>query len=104
MSLVTLLPQTGSISVGPSFNVGTLTSKLNLQFTPQANLGFSGNVVIETSTAPNPGANDWFTIATVACSAHTTTVSFNLYISNNPWIRARLASATIGKVSVYMAF
>ena len=102
MSSVILLPQTTTTATGSSFYVGSAT-QANLQFTPQQNLGFTGTVLLESSTAPNPGATDWFTIATLVFSAHTTTVDFNLYLSNNPWVRARVSAASLGAVSIYMA-
>lgn len=105
MSNTTLLPQTGSATTGSSLNIGTNVSTLNLQFSPQASIGYSGTVIIEASTAPSPGANDWFTIATVAFTAHTTVLDFNLYFTNNPWIRARMPSnGTLGAMAVYAAY
>lgn len=103
MSNVILMPQTGSIATGASFFVGTSASGATLQFTPQQNVGFSGTVLIESSTAPNPGANDWFTAITLVFSAHTTSAVINAFLSNNPWLRARVTAASIGAISVYMA-
>lgn len=105
MAQVTLLPQTGSVNTGTSVKIGTIVDKVNIQFTPQANLGFSGTVLIEGSTAPSPGNDDWFTLVTVALTNHTSVVNFNLFLSNNPWVRARTpAAGTLGSVSVYMAY
>lgn len=105
MANTTLLPQTGSASTGTGLNIGTHVTTLNLQFSPQSNVGYSGTVLIEGSVAPSPGANDWFLISTIAFTAHTTILDFNLYFTNNPWIRARMpANGTLGALSVYAAY
>jgi hypothetical protein len=105
MAQLTLLPNTGSVATGTGYFISTAVTQANLEFAPQANTGFSGTVYIDSSTAPNPGANDWFTIATLVFSAQTTTVDINLYLSTNPWIRARIAVApSIGSISVYLAY
>lgn len=103
MANVILLPQTGTVNKGAGFLIGTAVSEINLQFSPQVNLGFTGIVIIESSTVPSPGDFDWFPIATLVFSAHTTILDINLFISNNPWIRARTLAPTLGSVSVYMA-
>jgi hypothetical protein len=105
MANLTLMAQNGLATVGTGFNIGTAVTTVNLQFTPQASAGFSGQVVIDGSAAPSPGASDWFPIATLNFTAHTTLLDFNLYFTNNPWIRARLpANATLGAVSIYLAY
>jgi len=100
---VILLPQTGSANKGTPVFIGNGVDEINLQFTPQVNLGFTGTVLIESSTAPNPSDFDWFSIATLVFSGHASTVDINLYISNNPWIRGRTADTVFGSISVYMA-
>ncbi len=111
MAQVVLMPNTSSASVGAGTFVTTLTTQVNLQFVPQAGLGFSGTVLIQSSTAPNPASTDWFTIATLVFSAHTTTVDINLYLSDNPWLRANIPTGTpsqpnpsVGSISVYAGY
>jgi hypothetical protein len=104
MAQTTLMPNTASVTTGTGVFVSTNTSIINLEFVPQSGVGFSGTVLIESSTSPNPTSNDWFTIATLVFSAHTTIADINLYLSNNPWIRARISAATIGSISVYLAY
>jgi len=104
MAQFTLMPATGVATVGSSVNISTRTTQVSLQFTPQPALGFSGVVVIDSSSAPNPGISDWFPVATLTFSSHTSSVAINLYVSNNPWLRARIVDPTIGSMSVYMAF
>ncbi len=98
MAQVILMPNKAVITVGAGHFVSTQTKQANLQFVPQSGLGFSGTVLIQSSTAPNPGANDWFTIATLVFSAQTTTVDINLYLSDNPWLRANISAAAIGSI------
>ena len=104
MAQATLLPNTGSVSTGSQVFVTTNTTQVNLEFAPQTNVGFSGTVLIESSTAAQPTSSDWFTIATLVFSAHTSNVDINLYLSNNPWVRARTTVATAGSISVYIAY
>lgn len=104
MAQATLLPNTATIATGTGVFVSTNTTVANLEFVPQSGLGFSGTVVIESSTSPQPTADDWFTIATLVFSAHTNIVDINLYLSNNPWMRARVSASSIGSVSVYLAY
>jgi hypothetical protein len=105
MAQVTLLPNTSTVTTGSSFFLTTAVDRATLQFTPQSNTGFSGIVYIDSSTSPAPTNNDWFTIATLTFSAHTSTVAIDLFLSNNPWVRARISKApTLGSVSVYMAY
>lgn len=105
MANLTLMAQNGAASTGTGFNIGTLVTTLNLQLSPQASAGFSGTVIIEGSSAPSPGANDWFPMATMLFQAHTSTLDFNLYFTNNPWIRARLpANASQGAIAIYAAY
>jgi hypothetical protein len=104
MPQVTLMPQSGVATTGSSFSIGTSTSQVNLQFSPLSAMGFSGTVVLDSSTAPNPGADDWFALCTLVFSAHTSTLNFNLYVSNNPWIRARIVNPSLGAISAYMAY
>lgn len=104
MAQVTLLPQSGVTTTGSSFNIGTSRTQVNLQFTPQAAMGYSGTVVIDSSSAPSPGADDWYPLCTLVFSAHTSTLNFNLYVQNNPWIRARIENPVIGAISAYMAY
>jgi hypothetical protein len=105
MSNLTLMAMSGAASTGAAFNIGTSVSTLNIQCTPQASIGFSGTVLLSGSTAVNPGASDWFPIATMIFNAHTTVLDFNLYFTNNPWIQVSLpANATFGAVAVYAAY
>ncbi len=104
MPQVTLMPSAGVATIGSSVNIGTRITQVGLQFTPQPALGFSGAVVIDSSSAPNPGTSDWFPITTLTFSSHTSTVAINLLVNNNPWLRARIVDPTIGSVSVYMAY
>jgi hypothetical protein len=104
MAQATLLPNTATLTTGAGVFVSTNATLVNLEFAPQSGLGFSGTVVIESSTSPSPGADDWFTIATLVFSAHTSIVDINLYLSNNPWLRARTSVSSIGSISVYLAY
>lgn len=104
MAQATLLPNTATVRTGNQIFVTTQATQVNLEFVPQSGVGFSGTVVIESSTAPSPGANDWFTIATFIFSAHTNNVDVNLYLNNNPWLRARVTISTIGSISTYLAY
>jgi hypothetical protein len=105
MANLTLMPQTGAATSGTSYNISTATTQVNLQFSPQPSAGFTGTVVIDGSTAPSPGASDWFALATLDFSNHTSVVDFNLYFTDTPWIRARLpAAATQGAIAVYLAY
>jgi hypothetical protein len=105
MANITLMGLNGLATVGTGFNIGTVVTTANLQFTPQASAGFSGTVIIDGSTAVSPGTNDWFPIVTLVFTAHTTVLDFNLYFTNNPWIRCRVpANATAGAIAVYMAY
>lgn len=104
MAQTTLLPNTAVVSTGAGVFVTTNTAQANLEFVPQSGVGFSGTVVIESSTAPQPGASDWFSVATLTFSAHTTVLDINLYLTNNPWLRARITTATIGSISIYLAY
>jgi hypothetical protein len=104
MAQVTLMPNTSIVAAGTGAFVGTPVTQANLQFVPQAGVGFSGIVEIDSSSAPNPGSNDWFPIATLVFSAHLTTLDISLYLSNNPWIRANITTSEIGSISVYMAY
>lgn len=104
MAQATLLPNTSTVATGNQVFVTTNTTQVNLEFAPQTNVGFSGTILIESSTAAQPTASDWFTIATLVFSAHTSNVDINLYLSNNPWLRARTTVATAGSVSVYIAY
>jgi hypothetical protein len=104
MAQTTLLPNTSTVSTGASVFVSTNAKQVNMEFAPQINSGFSGTIIIESSTASQPTAGDWFTIATLVFSAHTSVVDINLYLSNNPWIRARTSVATSGSISVYIAY
>lgn len=104
MAQISLMPNASIATVGASFFVGTAVDRATVQFTPQTNLGYSGTVVIDSSTAPSPGANDWFPIMTLVFSAHTSSVSLDVFLNNNPWLRARVVSPTLGSVSVYLAY
>lgn len=100
MTLVTLLPQSGTAgTIGSGALIGA-TDQQNLQFNPQPGVGFSGTVVIEGSAAGSPGASDWVQLASVIFSAHTQNVSINMF-NSMPWMRARLAAGTIGAVAVF---
>lgn len=103
MPNVILLPQTGIETNGTGQYIGPTVSEVNLQFTPQKNIGFTGTVTIQSSTSPNPGDGDWFPIATLNFSAHTSIVDINLYVSNNPWLRAQTTATAFGSISVYLA-
>lgn len=104
MAQATLLPNTASVGTGKEVFVTTQATQVNLEFAPQSGVGFTGTVLIESSTAPSPGANDWFTIATFIFSAHTTNLDINLYLNNNPWLRGRVTISTIGSISTYLAY
>jgi|ERR1700733_1025700 len=104
MAQVTLMPSTAIVATGAGTFVGTITTQINLQFVPQSGVGFSGVVEIDSSTSPNPGGGDWFPIATLTFSAHLTPLDINLYLSDNPWVRANILSTTIGSISVYMGY
>jgi len=105
MTNLTLMPLTGAASTGTAYNIGTSITQANFQMTPQASAGFSGTIVLEGSSSPSPTVNDWFNLATLVFSAHNSTVDFNMYFTNTPWIRARLpAAGTQGAISVYMAY
>lgn len=104
MAQTTLLRNTAVVDTGAGVFVTTNTVQANLEFVPQSGVGFAGTVVIESATAPQPGATDWFNIATLEFSAHTTVCDINLYLSNNPWIRARVTVSTFGSISVYIAY
>lgn len=109
MAQATILPSTSTIATGNQVFVTTATTQVNLEFAPQANVGFTGTVVIESATSAQPISTDWFTIATLVFSAHTTNVDINLYISNNPWLRARTTansgqSTVSGSISAYIAY
>jgi hypothetical protein len=104
MAQTTLMPNTATVATGNSVFVSTATTQANLEFVPLSGTGFTGTVLIESSTAPAPGTNDWFTIATLVFSAHTSIVDINLYLSDNPWIRAHITASTLGSISVYLAY
>ena len=104
MAQNTLLRNTAIVATGSEVFVSTLTKQVNLEFVPLTGTGFTGTVVIESSTSPSPGNGDWFAVATLDFSAHTTILDINLYLSDNPWLRARTTVSTIGSISVYLAY
>lgn len=104
MAQVTLMPNSSVVATGSSFFVGTAVDRATVQFTPQTNTGFSGVVYLETATAPQPTASDWFVVSTFTFQAHTSIVAIDIFLSNNPWLRIRMAAPTLGSVSVYMAY
>jgi hypothetical protein len=104
MAQNTLLRNTATVDTGAGVFVSTATKQANIEFVPLTGTGFTGTVIIESSTAPSPGSSDWFTIATLVFSAHTSILDINLYLSDNPWIRARTSVSTLGSISVYLAF
>jgi hypothetical protein len=105
MANLTLMAQNGAATVGPAFFIGTAVTTVNIECSPQPSAGFGGTVIIDGSTVPNPGSSDWFAIATMVFSAHTSVLDFNLYFTNNPWIRCRVpANASQGAIAVYLAY
>ncbi len=105
MTNVTLMAQNSLAVTGTSFNIGTKVTTANLQFSPDPSNGYTGTIIIDGSTAPSPGATDWFPMATLNFNVHTTILDFNIYFTNNPWIRARMPSnATQGSIAVYAAY
>lgn len=99
-SFQTLLGQVSTPTTGSATLYPTTVSKNSFQVNPDPSSGFTGTVLIEGSSVPTPGANDWVTLATIALSAHTTNFTFDLY-NNVPWMRAKVSAATTGAVSVY---
>ena len=104
MAQTTLLRNTATVDTGAGVFVSTLATQVNLEFVPLSGTGFTGTVVIESSTSPSPGSGDWFTVATLDFSAHTSILDINLYLSDNPWLRARATVTTLGSISVYIAY
>jgi hypothetical protein len=105
MAQVTIMPQTGAATTGTGVFLGSAVTTANIQCTPQANVGFSGTVLIEASSATSPGNNDWATVTTLTFTNHTNVLNFDMFFTNKPWLRARLpANGTLGAVSVYLVY
>lgn len=100
MAFSTLLPQVGTVTTGTATLFSTSDSRRNLQFNPQPGVGFSGTVVIEGSSAGQPGSGDWVQLAEVVFSAHTQNVSLDFF-TDQPWMRAKTSAVSSGAVAVF---
>lgn len=100
MAVKTLLSQTGVVGAGPIQSFPGADDVRIVQFNPQVGIGFSGSVVIEGSYAARPSSNDFQALATVTFTGHTANFSLDID-SDAPWVRARVATASVGAISVY---
>lgn len=101
MAFQTLLRETAQFGVGPAALFPDTDQVREFQIVPHP-AGFTGTLVLEASSAPEPGAGDWFPMATITLEAHTTTFAFDLHL-NRPWMRVNVTRSKMGTISVHVS-
>lgn len=100
MSNKTLIAQSNVVQAYPSQTFPGSDNTRIIQFNPQVGVGFTGSVVIEGSYAAAPTNSDYTSILSVSFTGHTSNLTLEAQ-SNAPYIRARIATASVGSIAVF---
>lgn len=99
--LTTLLRETGVVGAGAANLFSEVDKVREFQIVPNP-AGFSGVIIIEGSSAAEPGASDWFPMAKITLQGHARTFAFDLHV-NRPWMRVNVVESKMNTIAVHVS-
>lgn len=99
MASKVLIQQNNVVQAYPIQSFSGTDSIRIFQFNPQANVGFTGAVIVEGSYAANPGNSDFTELVSVTFTQHKNNLTLEVS-STAPNIRARIVTAQQGAITV----